>query len=98
MSRVFNLPDKVSLATHAHVKQIARSLGYLPNVSARTLRTQRSQVLDFVLSDEGQAIWANACLRPVRATALSAEVQSRFLPASDYARAKTVDYNRMAVI
>ena len=56
------------------------------------------KVLDFVLSDEGQAIWANAYLRPVRPTALSADVQSRFLPASDYARAKTVDYNRMAAI
>ena len=56
------------------------------------------KVLDFVLSDEGQAIWANAYLRPVRATARSADTQSRFLPASDYARAKTVDYNRMAAI
>ena len=56
------------------------------------------KVLDFVLSDEGQAIWANAYLRPVRPAAMSADTQSRFLPASDYARAKTVDYNRMAVI
>jgi putative spermidine/putrescine transport system substrate-binding protein len=29
------------------------------------------KVLDFVLSDEGQAIWANAFLRPVRDSALS---------------------------
>jgi len=55
------------------------------------------KVLDFVLSDEGQAIWANAYLRPVRAVPMPAEVQSRFLPASDYARAKTVDYGRMAL-
>lgn len=54
------------------------------------------KVLDFVLSDEGQAIWANAYLRPVRASAMSAEVKSRFLPAAEYARAKTVDYARMA--
>ena len=54
------------------------------------------KVLDFVLSDEGQAIWANAYLRPVRASAIPKDVQSRFLPASEYARAKTVDYGKMA--
>lgn len=56
------------------------------------------KVLDFVLSDEGQALWANAYLRPVRAGAMSKEVQSRFLPASEYARAKTVDYAKMAAV
>lgn len=56
------------------------------------------KVLDFVLSDEGQAIWANAYLRPVRASAISKEAQSRFLPASEYARAKSVDYARMAAV
>ncbi|CAM3359925.1 ABC transporter substrate-binding protein [Paracidovorax anthurii] len=56
------------------------------------------KVLDFVLSDEGQAIWANAYLRPVRANAMPADVQARFLPASEYARAKTVDYARMAAV
>jgi len=56
------------------------------------------KVLDFVLSDEGQAIWANAYLRPVRAGAMSKEVQSRFLPASEYARAKTIDYAKMASV
>jgi putative spermidine/putrescine transport system substrate-binding protein len=56
------------------------------------------KVLDFVLSDEGQAIWANAYLRPVRASAISKEAQSRFLPAAEYARAKSVDYARMAAV
>ena len=54
------------------------------------------KVLDFVLSDEGQAIWANAYLRPVRASAISKEAAARFLPAADYARAKAVDYAKMA--
>ena len=54
------------------------------------------KVLDFVLSDEGQAIWAKAYLRPVRAGAMPKEVEAQFLPAADYARAKTVDYSRMA--
>ena len=56
------------------------------------------KVLDFVLSDEGQALWANAYLRPVRASAMSKEVQARFLPASEYARARTIDYAKMAAV
>ena len=54
------------------------------------------KALDFILSNEGQAIWANAFLRPVRTSAISKEAQARFLPASEYARARTVDYGRMA--
>jgi putative spermidine/putrescine transport system substrate-binding protein len=54
------------------------------------------KVLDFVLSDEGQKLWANAYLRPVRASALSPEAAAKFLPASDYARAKPVDFAKMA--
>lgn len=54
------------------------------------------KVIDYVLSDKGQAIWANAYLRPVRTSAISAEAKQRFLPDSDYARTKTVDYQQMA--
>jgi putative spermidine/putrescine transport system substrate-binding protein len=54
------------------------------------------KVLDFLMSDEGQAVWANAYLRPVRTTAISKEAQSKFLPDTDYARAKPVDYGTMA--
>lgn len=56
------------------------------------------KVLDFVMSDKGQAIWANAFLRPVRASAMSPEAQAKFLPESEYARAKTVDYGKMAKV
>lgn len=56
------------------------------------------KVIDFVLSDEGQAIWANAYLRPVRANSIPKDVQARYLPASEYARAKTVDYGKMAEV
>ena len=56
------------------------------------------KILDFVLSDKGQTIWANAFLRPVRASAMSKEAASKFLPASEYARAKPVDYSRMAAV
>jgi putative spermidine/putrescine transport system substrate-binding protein len=54
------------------------------------------KVLDFLMSDEGQAVWANAFLRPVRASAISKEAQAKFLPASEYARSKPVDYSKMA--
>ena len=54
------------------------------------------KALDFVLSDEGQTIWANAYLRPVRNITMPKDVQARFLPAADYARAKTIDYGKMA--
>lgn len=54
------------------------------------------KVIDYVLSDKGQAVWANAYLRPVRPEAMSPEAKKRFLPESDYARAKTVNYQKMA--
>jgi putative spermidine/putrescine transport system substrate-binding protein len=54
------------------------------------------RVLDFVLSDEGQKLWAEAYLRPVRTVGMSPAMAARFLPASDYARAKAVDFGKMA--
>ncbi|MFT4266259.1 MAG: ABC transporter substrate-binding protein [Xenophilus sp.] len=59
-------------------------------------QAEAAKVLDFVLSDEGQAIWAKAYLRPVRASAMPKAVEAQFLPASEYQRAKTVDYGAMA--
>ncbi|MFG1358752.1 ABC transporter substrate-binding protein [Xanthobacter pseudotagetidis] len=53
------------------------------------------KVLDYVLSDRGQAMWAKAYLRPARAIELPKDVAERFLPAADYARAKPVDYAKM---
>ena len=56
------------------------------------------KILDFVLSDKGQSVWANAFLRPVRPDAMPEDVKARFLPESDYARAVAVDYGRMAEV
>ena len=53
------------------------------------------KVLDFILSDKGQAIWTNAYLQPSRPVELPPEVASKFLPASDYERAIAVDYAEM---
>jgi putative spermidine/putrescine transport system substrate-binding protein len=54
------------------------------------------KVLDFVLSDESQAMWGNAFLRPVFAEKLSAEAKSKFLPEAEYARAKAIDLKKLA--
>jgi putative spermidine/putrescine transport system substrate-binding protein len=72
---------------------------YVMSLTARGPNPENGKkVLDHLMSDEGQAIWANAYLRPVRAKAISKEAQARFLPAAEYARAKTVDYGRMAEV
>ena len=54
------------------------------------------KVLDFVLSDESQAMWGNAYLRPVFAERLSADAKAKFLPDADYARAKPIDLKKLA--
>ncbi len=59
---------------------------------------QGRQVLDFVLSEEGQQHWARAYLRPVLSTALAPEVRARFLPDADYARARPLDVFKLAAV
>ncbi len=56
---------------------------------------EAKMILDYVLSDKGQAMWAKAYLRPARDIELPKEISSRFLPPADYARAKPVDYGKM---
>lgn len=56
------------------------------------------QVLDFILSDAGQAIWTNAYLKPARPVALPEDVAARFLPDSEYQRATPVDYAAMEAV
>lgn len=53
------------------------------------------KVLDYLLTDKGQAIWANAYLRPIRPAAMTPEIAAKFPPAADYERARTIDYARM---
>jgi len=58
-------------------------------------KDKAKKVLDYLLSDKGQAIWTNAYLRPARPIELPAAVKAKFLPDSDYARAKSVDWAKM---
>ena len=53
------------------------------------------KVLDYLLTDKGQAIWANAFLRPIRPAAMPPDVAAKFLPAEEYKRAQVIDYARM---
>ncbi|MGN1057028.1 MAG: extracellular solute-binding protein [Comamonas sp.] len=54
------------------------------------------KILDFVLSPESQKMWGNAFLRPVFAQHMSEEAKSKFLPDSEYARAKPIDLQKLA--
>jgi len=70
VSRVFNLPDKVTDTTRKRVERIAKALGYMPNASARTLRTQRSRVLGVVLPTLLNPVFAE-CLAGIASAAAS---------------------------
>lgn len=71
VSRVFNLPDKVTPATRQRVEQVAKALDYLPNASARSLRTQRSRVLGVVLPTLLNPVFAE-CLEGIARAATAA--------------------------
>jgi putative spermidine/putrescine transport system substrate-binding protein len=58
-------------------------------------KEKAQKVLDYFLSDKGQAMWANAYLRPSRPVELPTDVKAKFLPDSEYARAKSVDWAKM---
>jgi putative spermidine/putrescine transport system substrate-binding protein len=56
------------------------------------------KLLDFLLSDDGQAAFARGFVRPIRAGAMDAETKAKFLPMSEYARAKALDYKKMSEV
>jgi LacI family repressor for deo operon, udp, cdd, tsx, nupC, and nupG len=49
VSRVFNRPDRVAASTRKRVLASAARLGFVPNASARTLRTHKSRIIGVVL-------------------------------------------------
>ena len=61
-------------------------------------KDKAKKVLDYLLSDKGQAIWTNAYLRPARPIELPADVKAKFLPDAEYARAKSVDWAKMETV
>lgn len=71
VSRTFNSPEKVSPATRELIQQVAHNLGYHPNASARTLRTQRSRVIGVVLPTLINPVFAECLQGIAQAAALS---------------------------
>jgi putative spermidine/putrescine transport system substrate-binding protein len=61
-------------------------------------KDKAKKVLDFLLSDKGQAIWTNAFLTPSRNVPLPPDVAKRFLPEKEYARAKSVNWGELAAV
>src|SRR5512144_2830212 len=61
-------------------------------------KEKTKKALDFLLSDKGQASWTNAYLHPARNVSLPDEVSKKFLPASDYARAKSVNWGELSTV
>lgn len=72
----------------------------VPYVAYLVKGAQRAEngkrLLDFLLDDGGQAAFARGFVRPVRPGAMDAETRGKFLAASEYARARAIDYNKMA--
>jgi putative spermidine/putrescine transport system substrate-binding protein len=52
-------------------------------------------LLDFVLSDEGQQLFAESFLRPVREVAIAPEIADQMLPDSEYERVIVPDFEQM---
>jgi len=52
-------------------------------------------LIDFTLSDDGQKLFAESYLRPVRSIKIAPEISSRMLPEDDYNRVISVDFIKM---
>lgn len=71
VSRVFNAPETVRPALRERVQAAAAALGYRPNISARSLRTQRTRALGVVLPTLSNPVFAE-CLQGIAQAAASA--------------------------
>lgn len=52
------------------------------------------KVLDYLLSDKGQLFWTSAFLRPALPVEMPKDIAEKFLPASEYARARAIDWDK----
>ena len=70
VARAFSSPEKVSPATRAKVEAAAERLGYVPNAIARSLKSQRTNIVAAVVPAHGE-YWQSVLL------ALSQQVATR---------------------
>lgn len=59
VSRVLSQPDRVAEATRLRVLEVVQSLGYTPNVAARTLRTLRAAKILLTVPDISNPFFAS---------------------------------------
>jgi LacI family transcriptional regulator, repressor for deo operon, udp, cdd, tsx, nupC, and nupG len=71
VSRALASPDRVSPATRARVLQAVAQVGYVPNLAARTLRSQKTHMVLVVLPNIGN-IFFSQVLRGVEETLFAA--------------------------
>ncbi len=58
VARAFSSPDKVAPATRQRVREAAAKLGYVPNAIARSLKSQRTDIVGAVVPAQGE-YWQN---------------------------------------
>jgi LacI family gluconate utilization system Gnt-I transcriptional repressor len=58
VSRALRTPDKVSPAVRARIDAAIRSLGYVPNLAAGTLKSQRSRIVAAIVPTLANSIFA----------------------------------------
>ena len=52
VSKALNDHSDISEETKKHIKEVARQMGYLPNASAKQLKTNRSYNIGVLMMDE----------------------------------------------
>lgn len=90
VSRVINGASNVNTATREKVEQAIRELGYVPNLSARSLRSRQTSTLALIVPDITNAFWTTVA-RGVEDTA-QAEGYSVLLCNTDESLAKQSGY------
>ncbi len=69
VSLVINNSGSISQTVRDRVQDVARRLGYIPNKSAKAMRTGRSQTLGLIIDDLGHPYWAEYAQEVERAAA-----------------------------
>lgn len=90
VSRVINGASNVNTVTREKVEQAIRELGYVPNLSARSLRSRQTSTLALIVPDITNAFWTTVA-RGVEDTA-QAEGYSVLLCNTDESLAKQSGY------
>ncbi len=55
VSKALNNHDDIGKATKQHIKKVAKEMGYLPNLSARALKTNKTYNIGVLFADESQS-------------------------------------------